>query len=195
MYSFCLALFSTDMWHSHIYIHFWGAACEVSCCITWLSKRWDLPVFPITVPILPPIFSFQGQKQQMIMHQCEGSGSLSGSRAFPTSTLPVLCILLSSLMALQSPGWTVLNVLSSSVSRSILTTKCTLWLMMMVSKYEVILYSCQRPSCSFLLLACPRTPAKCCHPSACPSEQRQAVFQCWPWTSFDWGWKRCWMLF
>lgn len=136
-----------------------------------------------------------GQKHQMVMHQCEGSGSLSGSRAFPTSTLPVLCILLSSLMALQSPGWTVLNVLSSSVSRSILTTKCTLWLMMMVSKYEVILYSCQRPSCSFLLLACPRTPAKCCHPSACPSEQRQAVFQCWPWTSFDWGWKRCWMLF
>lgn len=64
-----------------------------------------------------------GQKHQMVMHQCEGSGSLKGSRAFPTSTLPVLCILLSSLMALQSPGWTVLNVLSSSVSRSILTTK------------------------------------------------------------------------
>lgn len=52
-------------------------------------------------------------------------------------------------------------------------------------KKEIILYSCPRLCCHFLMLVFPAAPSKCCHPSGCPSEQRQTVFQCWPWMSFE----------
>lgn len=132
MYSFCLALFSTGMWNSYIYTHFWGATCEVWCYITWLLKRWNLPIFPISVPTRPPVFSSWGNLDEN--SSVQGSGSLRGRRAFPASAsisaLTVPCILLSSLVALQSPGWTVLNVLSSSVKQKHLDYKnasCGLW--------------------------------------------------------------------
>lgn len=94
------------------FLNFWGAACEISCYITCLSKRWNTPFFS-HFKANPTLASFVlgkiKQKLQMIRQQClplpknlvhlgEEDSAITG-----TSTLAVPQTSLSSLLALQCP--------------------------------------------------------------------------------------------
>lgn len=114
------------------FLNFWGAACEISCYITCLSKRWNTPFFS-HFKANPTLASFVlgkiKQKLQMIRQQClplpknlvhlgEEDSAITG-----TSTLAVPQTSLSSLLALQCPDWALLNFSSSFVSKISQTTK------------------------------------------------------------------------